>query len=305
MVGSRLILPEKSMGKTGCSLHGKHAQRTLSREKENPDMKRLKGVVLVFTLFLVSSCASMMSPAPVIQQVSTRGELVVGTSGSMPPLNMKTKDGRLIGYEMDLAKRIADFMGVKLRVESMPFSELLPALQAGKVDMVISGITMTPERNLKFAFVGPYRISGKSVLAKASTLSRVDDVSKIKASDVTLVTLKGSTSQAFVETVLPNVKLVTVGAYDEAVKMILEDKAHAMVADHPICIMTVLRYPDKDLVALITPFTYEPLGIAVPPTDPLLVNWLENLLKSLDGMGELQALNDKWFKSGSWIKELP
>lgn len=269
-------------------------------------MKRLQGVVvLVFALFLVSSCATLMSPAPVIQQVSTRGELVVGTSGSMPPLNMKTKDGRLVGYEMDLAKRIADFMGVKLRVETMPFSELLPALQAGKVDMVLSGMSMTPERNLKFAFVGPYRISGKSVLAKAATLSRVDEVSKIKASEVTLVALKGSTSQGFVETVLPNVKLVTVGAYDEAVKMILEDKAHAMVADHPICVTTVLRYPDKDLVALITPFTYEPLGIAVPPNDPLLVNWLENLLESLDGMGELQALNDKWFKSGSWIKELP
>lgn len=269
-------------------------------------MKRLRGVVvLVFALFLFSSCATMMSPAPVIQQVTTRGELVVGTAGTMPPLNMKTKDGRLVGYELDLAKRIADSMGVKLRVETMPFSELLPALEAGKVDMVISGMTMTPERNLKVAFVGPYRISGKSVLAKSATLSRVDEVSEIKASDVTLTALKGSTSQAFVETVFPNVKLITVSTYDEAVKLVLEDKAHAMVADHPICITTVLRYPDKDLVALITPFTYEPLGIAVPPNDPLLVNWLENLLESLDGMGELQALNDKWFKSGSWIKELP
>ena len=306
MAGSRLFLPQKTTGKTWLKKPDHCIQTHLSGGKENRDMKRLRGVVvLVFALFLFSSCATMMSPAPVIQQVTTRGELVVGTAGTMPPLNMKTKDGRLVGYELDLAKRIADSMGVKLRVETMPFSELLPALEAGKVDMVISGMTMTPERNLKVAFVGPYRISGKSVLAKSATLSRVDEVSEIKASDVTLTALKGSTSQAFVETVFPNVKLITVSTYDEAVKLVLEDKAHAMVADHPICITTVLRYPDKDLVALITPFTYEPLGIAVPPNDPLLVNWLENLLESLDGMGELQALNDKWFKSGSWIKELP
>jgi len=196
-------------------------------------------------------------------------------------------------------------MGVKLRVQTMPFSDLLPALEAGKVDMVISGMTMTPERNLKAAFVGPYRISGKSVLAKTATLARVDEVSEIKASNVTLAALKGSTSQSFVEAVFPNVKLILVKDYDEAVKLVLDDKAHAMVADHPICITTVLRYPDKDLVALITPFTYEPLGIAVPPNDPLLVNWLENLLDSLDGMGELQAMNERWFENGSWIKELP
>jgi polar amino acid transport system substrate-binding protein len=264
-------------------------------------MKKLRWmVVLVVVLFSLSACATS-----VIHSVKERGELVVGTAGDMPPLNMKTKDGRLIGYEIDLAQKFANYMEVKLRVETMPFSQLLPALEAGKVDMVISGMTITPDRNLRVAFVGPYLVTGKSILTKEATLARVDDISKIKASNVKLAALKGSTSQAFVQGVFPNVQLVTTESYDEAVKLVLEDKVHAMVADHPICITSVFRYPDKGLVALITPFTYEPLGIAVPPDDPLLVNWLENLMKSLEGMGELKKLNDRWFRSGSWVRELP
>ena len=257
-------------------------------------------VVLVVFLFSLSACATS-----VIHSIKERGELVVGTAGDMPPLNMKTKDGRLIGYEMDLAQKLANYMEVNLRVETMPFSHLLPALEGGKVDMVISGMTITPDRNLRVAFVGPYLVTGKSVLTKEATLARLNDVSKIKGSNVKLAALKGSTSEAFVQGVFPDAQLVATESYDEGVKLVLEDKVHAMVADHAICVTSVFRYPDKGLAALITPFTYEPLGIAVPPDDPLLVNWLENLMNSLEGMGELKKLNERWFRNGSWIRELP
>ena len=99
------------------------------------------------------------SSIPTLDHIQKKGELVVGTSGDMPPLNMTTKDGEIIGLEADIAKLIADGMGVKLRFEKMPFSKLLEALESGKVDIILSEMTITSKRNLKVAFVGPYFIS--------------------------------------------------------------------------------------------------------------------------------------------------
>ncbi|UCD36161.1 MAG: transporter substrate-binding domain-containing protein [Nitrospiraceae bacterium] len=162
----------------------------------------------------------------------------------MPPLNMTTRDGEVIGLEPDMAQAIANAMGVKLTLETMPFSELLPSLE-------------------------------------------------------------GSTSQLFVETVLFNTTLVPVRNYDEGIGMVIRDEVHALVADYPICVISVVRYPGKGLLSLNTPLTYEPLGIALPANDPHLINWMENFLKSLEGSGALDELKKRWFENFSWLNTLP
>ena len=137
-----------------------------AKEYSMRKLKLLIVLALVFTLAVAceqtTGTTAKSSISPVLDRIQQRGELVVGTAGSMPPLNMTTKDGRVIGIEPDLARYMASSMGVKLRIETMHFHELLPALEAGKVDMVLSGMTITGRRNLKAAFVGPYFISGKS-----------------------------------------------------------------------------------------------------------------------------------------------
>jgi polar amino acid transport system substrate-binding protein len=87
--------------------------------------------------------------------------------------------------------------------------------------------------------------------------------------------------------------------------MVLRDEVHAMVADFPICVVSVVRYPDSGLVSVITPLTYEPLGIAVPADDPLFMNWTENFLKLLEGSGALERLEERWLKNASWLEKLP
>jgi polar amino acid transport system substrate-binding protein len=275
-------------------------------------MKRVTVIiVLLLTLTFLSACAHKRGPfflfstSPVLDHILQRGELVVGTAGSMPPLNMTTKAGKIIGFEADLAGYMATAMGVRLKLEAMPFSELLPALEAGSVDLVISGLTITPERNLKVAFVGPYLVSGKAVLTKIKRLASAKDPSKIDRRGITVAALKGSTSQEFVEKRMPKVKLVATKNYDEAVAMVIGGKVDAMVADFPICVVSILRYPDQGLLTLIDPFTYEPLGIAVPANDPLLINWVENFLTGFQGSGELDALKANWFEDASWLKHLP
>ena len=120
--------------------------------------------------------------SPVLDKVMAKKELKVGTAASMPPLNMTTKDGEIIGMEIDLARSFANAMEVKLTLSRMRFNELLPALEKGQVDMVLSGVTMTPQRNLKVAFVGPYFASGKSILTKKKNVESVDELSKMNQS---------------------------------------------------------------------------------------------------------------------------
>jgi len=243
--------------------------------------------------------------SPVLDRIQEKKELVVGTAASMPPLNMTTKDGQVIGMEMDLARLFASGMDVKLTLKPMNFNDLLPALEAGQVDMVLSGMTMTPGRNLKVAFVGPYFASGKSVLAKMVNVGLVDEIAKMNNPDKVLVALKGSTSQMFVERVIPNAKLVLADDYDQAVAMVRNDKAIVMVADYPICMVSVYRYPDAKLGTLEKPISYEPVGVALPAGDPLLVNWVQNFLQTLEKTGQTKMLLEKWFKDTSWVSRLP
>jgi polar amino acid transport system substrate-binding protein len=243
--------------------------------------------------------------SPVLDRILTKKELAVGTAASMPPLNMTTKDGQIVGMEMDLARLFADGMGVKLTLKPMHFNDLLPALEAGQVDMILSSMTMTPGRNLKAAFVGPYFASGKSILTKKANVGSVDEIGKMNNPEKVFVALKGSTSQMFVERLMPKAKLLLADDYGQAVEMVRNDKAVAMVADYPICMVSVYRYPDAGLITLEKPISYEPIGIALPPNDPLLVNWVQNFLNTLEKTGEMQLLLERWFKDTSWVSRLP
>jgi polar amino acid transport system substrate-binding protein len=275
-------------------------------------VKKVKAVIVfILVLTLLCGCAYRLRESvnaravPVLDRILDKGELLVGTSGSQPPLSATTKEGKIIGLDADLATIMAATMNVKLKLVPMPFSELLPALEKGKVDMIISGMGITPERNLKVAFVGPYLVSGKSVLAKSETIASLENVSDINRPNFTVAALEGSTSQLFVKNALPRARLFATKNLDEAVEMVIEDKVNALIADYPFCAVTAFRYRDKSMATVDTPYTYEPLGIALPANDPLLVNWVENFLASLEGSGDLSRLRARWFLDGSWISKLP
>src|SRR5262245_50776394 len=171
----------------------------------------------VVILALLAGCAPATTTAPPssagMGRIRASGELVVGTAASMPPLNMTTKTGEIIGFEVDLARAMAAAMKVRLRLAPMTFADLLPALEGGRVDMVLSGMTMTPERNMRFAFVGPYFVSGKSFLAKEATLASAKGSTDLNHPTMRLAALRASTSQAFVEQHMPKATLVLTKDY--------------------------------------------------------------------------------------------
>jgi polar amino acid transport system substrate-binding protein len=263
-----------------------------------------KTVVLVLVSALLLMAANIAVAGKAMDSIIKKGELVVGITGTQPPLNATNKNGKIIGYDADIAKLIAMNLGVKIKFTTMPFAELLPALIAGKVDMVLSSMTMTLERNRNVAFIGPYYVSGKGILTKTQTIGALQQTEGLNNPEFKVAALQNSTSQAFVEQAAPKAQLVPTKSYDEAIDMLLQDKVNAIVADYPYCAFTAFRYKDKGLVAGQSKFTVEPLGIAIPE-DALLINWMGNFVNMLEASGQLKNLTEKWFQDGSWIKELP
>ncbi len=269
-------------------------------------IRKVAGLCVVLAMVVGFSAPVVAAEnAPVLSRIVKSGELRVGMSGSQPPFSVKSKSGELIGYDVDLANLLAAAMDVELKIVEKPFAQLLPALEAGEVDAVMSGMTMTPERNLRVAFVGPFMVSGKSILTKSSTLASIQEAEDIDQSQIKLVALEGSTSERFVKKVLSKTQFIPAKDYDQAVAAVMDGSADAMVADFPICALTMMRHPDEGFATLSEPLTIEPIGMALPAGDSLLLNMVENYFGALEGIGVLDKLEQKWFEDGSWLIQVP
>jgi len=263
-------------------------------------MKRFLNHITISLLLALISLPALSQQ--VLSSIVKKGEIRIGMTGKQPPFSMKSKSGELMGYEVDLAKALAKNMGVELKLVEVPFADLMGALKAGKIDGIMSGMTMTPERNLNALFAGPYTLSGKSILTKSNKVAEFTAAdNSTSGKKFKIISLKGSTSEQFVKNFMAKHEIILVNSYDEGVEMILNDKADAMVADKPICVITVLKYQGKDLVTTEEPLTIEPIGMALPPGDPQFLNLVENYLASMELSGTLQLLEKKWFNDGSWM----
>ena len=256
-------------------------------------------------LVLAATLSVNASAGDTLQRVIDFKVLKVGMSGNQPPMSMTNREGGLMGFDVELAKALADAMKVKLEIVPMPFGKLLSALEDNKVDMVMSGLAITPERTEMVSFVGPYMMSGKSILTKNSTLAKIEASKDFNRKELKLLALSNSTSASFVKTVAPDAQLIEIASYDEGVAMVIDGKADALVADMPVCVLSVLRYPEAGLTTLERPLTVEPVGIAVSKDDPQFFNLVDNYLRAYEKTGILGKIRAKWFEDSSWVVALP
>jgi polar amino acid transport system substrate-binding protein len=268
-----------------------------------------KHILLTGLLALSTALSTAISTAAfageTLERVVDFQVLKVGMSGNQPPMNMTNREGGLMGFDVDLATALAMAMNVKLEIRQMPFGELLDALEQNKVDMVLSNVSITPERTERVSFVGPYMMSGMSILTKNSVLGDITSTDEINRENLKLIALAKSTHASFVKGVAPDATLIEAESYDEAVAMLIDGKADAMVADMTQCILAVLRFPDAGLVTLDQPLTVEPVGIAINRNDPQFLNLVDNFLRAYEKTGVLTQLRKKWFEDDAWVAALP
>ncbi len=259
------------------------------------------------TAGLVLACSALAtaqaSAESAIENIVTTGELKVCFEAGYMPFEMKTKDGRFVGFDIDMAKHMARSMNVKYVPVNTAWDGIIPALQTNKCDIIMGGMTITPERNLKVNFADPYIAIGQSIILSPALKGKINSYKDLNDPKYTITTKLGTTGVEATKRYIPKAQLNLFDTEVDAVLQVTNGKADAFVYDFPYNAIYASQHATQ-ISHLAQPFTYEPLGWAIRLDDPNFLNFLNNYLRQIKGDGTYERIYDKWFKSDSWLKDI-
>jgi len=238
-----------------------------------------------------------------LEDIIKRGELRVGFEAGYLPFEMADKSGNFVGFDIDMAKAMADAMGVKFVPVNTAWDGIIPALVTKKFDIIISGMTITQQRNLKINFADPYIIVGQTMLvnSKHQGVKSYKDLNDPKY----IITSKlGTTGEQAIKRLLPKATYKSFETEPEAALEVVNGKADAFVYDLPYCESFYAQQAAGKLIFLNQPFTYEPLAWAINKGDPDFLNFLNNFLRQTRGDGFYDRLFKKWIIGTDWKAEV-
>ena len=259
----------------------------------------MKKIICLSILFLIFFCGTASARESIIETIQKKGVIRVGMS-TFVPWAMKDKQGNLVGFEIDVAKKLAKDMGVKIEFVPTAWSGIIPALLTGKFDVIIGGMGITPERNLKVNFTIPYDYSGMSLVAnkvKAKGFSSLDDFNK---KEVVIAARMGTTAEQAVAKYMPEATLKLFENESQALQELHLGRVYAVVASAPMPVFHALKYPEKLFVPVKENFTKEPIGFAIKKQDHDALNFLDNWILSMHAQGFLKEKKEYWFESKKW-----
>ncbi len=269
-------------------------------------MKKIFAIILTVMLFGSMAHAADMNlwRNSTLNQILKRGELRVGLEAGYMPFEMRSKNGQIIGFDVDIAKAMAKAMGVKLKLVNTAWDGIIPALLTNKFDIIMSGMTITQQRNLKINFANPYVVVGQAILLSKKLEGKVKSYKDLNSPKYTIVTKLGVTGEFATKKYIPKAHLQTFETEPEAVMQVINGKADAFVYDQPYCAVFYAKKGIGKLVFLDKPFTYEPLAWGVQKGDPDFLNWLNNFLRQIKHNGTYSKTYKKWFLGNTWLKEV-
>ena len=239
-----------------------------------------------------------LAKSSIIDKVMRKGTLRVGLS-TFVPWAMQDKKGEWVGFEIDVAKQLAEDMGVKIEFVPTKWEGLIPSLLTGKFDLIIAGMTGTPQRALKINFTNPYDYSGMNVVVHKNFADGVSDYMDLDKKGNTIVARLGTTGAALAK---ETYKSATVRLFpDEGpmVQELLNGKAAAFLGSAPQPAQLAAKYPDT-LVFLDKNLVQQPICIGVPKGDPDTLAYLNNWITTVRNNGFIQKKVDYWWKSLEW-----
>jgi polar amino acid transport system substrate-binding protein len=199
---------------------------------------------------------------------------------------------------------MAKAMGVKLELVSTAWDGIIPALLTKKFDILMSGMTLTQERNLKINFAQPYIVIGQSLLMSKKLVGKVKSYKDLNNAKFTVGSKLGTTGEQATKRMIPRAKYISYETEQEGVLEAVNGKIDAFIYDMPYNAVAISQRGQGKLVHLDTPFTYEPLAWAIRKGDFDFVNWLNNFLFQVKNDGTYDKIYKKWFVSDTWMKEL-
>ncbi len=238
-----------------------------------------------------------------LNQILKRGELRVGLEAGYVPFEMRDRKGNIIGFDVDLARLMARYMGVKLTLVNTQWDGIIPALLTDKFDLLMSGMTVTPERNLQVNFADPYVVIGQTVIIRKGLIGKITKYDQLDDAQYTIATKLGTTGDIAGRKYFTKAKIKAFETEAEATLEVRNGRADAFVYDLPYNAVFYARYPN-DVGILRETFTQEPIGWAVRKGDPDFLNWLNNFLRVIKADGSYDALYQKWFEGTAWLQNV-
>jgi polar amino acid transport system substrate-binding protein len=217
--------------------------------------------------------------------------LRVGMELSYPPFESIGPDGQPQGVSVELARALATELGRALKIENIPFTGLIPALKSGKIDLIISSMTATPERAKVVAFSDPYLTTGLGALVPAS--SKTTGLADIDQPDSTVVVRQGTTGEVFARKSLKNARLLTLDKESACVVEVVQGKAAAFIYDQMSVFQNNKRNSDTTR-ALLAPLQTESWAIALRPDDHALLAATNAFLAKYRADGGFDKLSERF-----------
>lgn len=269
-------------------------------------LKLMKGLVAAatFAVAAVATSATPVAAQSTLEEILQRGKLRVGMS-TFVPWAMRDKEGNLIGFEIDVAKKLAADMGVEVEFVATAWSGIIPALLAKKFDVIIGGMSITPERNLTVNFTIPYAHSGQQMASNTELAGGFTSLDDYNDASVTIACRRGATPCNFAQKRFPKATLRQFDDDAQAFQEVVNGNAHAMISSAPKPRFWADANPDKVFVANDGEnLTRGDEAIALRKGDVDALNFFSNWILVNTSNGWLQETNDYWFKDQSAWKDM-
>ncbi len=277
--------------------------------KNKKIMELLKISILIAVIFFMVCSAAVgsdieLAKKSTLEIILKKGELWVGFDSGYMPFEMTDQKGRYVGFDIDIAKEMARAMDVKFVPVNTAWDDIIPSLTTGKFDIIISGMTVTQERNLKISFAEPYIIVGQTILINKKHDGKINSYKDLNYPTYTVTSQSGTTGEQAVKNFIPRCTYKSFKTEKDAVLEVINGNADAFVYDLPFCVVVMVMQGTDKLAFLDKPFTYEPLAWAIQKGDPDFLNWLNNFLRQIKNDGRYDRIYNKWIKSTDWMNDV-
>lgn len=245
-----------------------------------------------------------LSQDSVIESIKREGVLKVGMS-TFVPWAMRDKNGDLIGFEIDVAKQLAEDMGVEVEFVPTAWDGIIPALLAGKFDVIIGGMSITPQRNLTVNFTTPYARSSLGVMANIETAQDIEWPEGFDSTDVTFACRRGGSPCDYIRDTFPKATVRLFDDQNQVIQEVLNGNADVMMSSQPLPAFIIYDNPETVYAPTDELIEASSEAFAVRKGDPDALNFFDNwiLLRSNDGW--LEERHDYWFGGRPWADQVP
>jgi polar amino acid transport system substrate-binding protein len=239
---------------------------------------------LSWVLLLVAGCAGWLPGSPALR---------VGIQTDYPPLAFE-REGELVGIEAELAVKLGQALGRRVRFHAVERKALIPALERGEVDVLMAGMSVTPERSTRVRFIEPYAEVGQMALMRRDALGWLGGEIGLRRSGSRVGFVRGTTGEVYVRGQLPGAIPVALETLEEGERALRAGEVDYLVHDAPTAWRLGMDPNDRELIGLFEPLTDEALAWAVRKDDEALGDRLDALVSEWKERGEIEAILNRW-----------